>query len=66
MQFHVEMTPEMIRNWCQSGATEIERSICTSVRPAGEIESHLQARVAVLNGVAARLYARWIQGLARG
>jgi GMP synthase-like glutamine amidotransferase len=63
LQFHVEMTPEMIRNWCQSGAREIERSACATAQPASEIESHVQARVAVLNGVAARLYARWIEGL---
>jgi len=63
MQCHVEMTPEMIRNWCQSGTREIERSVCATVQPVSEIESHLQVRVAVLNGVAARLYARWIEGL---
>ena len=66
LQFHVEMTPEMIRNWCQSGEGEIERSVCATVQPVAEIESHLQARLAVLNGVAARLYAHWIKGLARG
>jgi GMP synthase-like glutamine amidotransferase len=66
LQFHVEMTPEMIRNWCQSGAGEIERSACATVQPVSEIESHLPARLAVLNGVAARLYARWIEGLDRG
>jgi GMP synthase-like glutamine amidotransferase len=65
MQFHVEMTQEMIRIWCQSGSRVIERSVCATVQPVNEIESHLQARVAVLNGVAARLYARWIEGLDR-
>lgn len=63
VQCHVEMTPEMIRTWCESGAREIERSACPTVQPVGEIESHLQPRVAVLNGVAARLYERWIKGL---
>jgi len=65
MQCHVEMTQEMIRSWCQSGSRVIERSVCATVQPVNEIESHLQARVAVLNGVAARLYARWIEGLDR-
>ena len=63
MQCHVEMTPEMIRAWCESGKWEMERSACATVQPVSEIESHLQARVAVLNGVASRLYARWIEGL---
>jgi GMP synthase-like glutamine amidotransferase len=63
LQFHVEMTPEMIRSWCQSGASEIERSACSTVRPVSEIESHLQTRTSVLNAVAERLYGRWIKGL---
>lgn len=63
LQCHVEMTEEMVRNWCRSGAREIERSACTSVQPVSEIERHLQARVAVLNAVAARLYERWVAGL---
>lgn len=63
VQFHGEMTPEMIRAWCQAGTGEIESAVCATVRPVSEIESHLQVRVAVLNGVAARLYERWIEGL---
>jgi GMP synthase-like glutamine amidotransferase len=63
LQCHVEMTPEMVRSWCQSGKREIERSACASVQPVSEIESHLQARVSVLHAVAARLYGRWIDGL---
>ena len=63
LQCHVEMTPEMIRSWCESGKREMERSACASVQQASEIESHLQARLTVLNTVAARLYERWISGL---
>lgn len=63
LQCHVEMTPEMIRSWCQSGKKEIERSNSPGVQAAGEIESHLQARVSVLNGIAERLYDRWVSGL---
>ena len=65
LQCHVEMTEEMIQSWCQSGAREIERSLCASVQSVREIERHLRARVAVLNGVAVRLYDRWIKGLKR-
>ena len=63
LQCHVEMTPEMIRSWCESGKRELERSACASVQTALEIESHLEARLAVLNAVAARLYDRWTAGL---
>ena len=63
LQCHVEMTEEMIKSWCESGKREIERSACATVQPVSEIGSHLRVRVAVLNGVAARLYDRWITGL---
>ena len=63
LQCHVEMTPEMIRSWCESGKDELARSACATVQTASEIQAHLQPRVAALNAVAARLYARWIKGL---
>jgi GMP synthase-like glutamine amidotransferase len=63
LQCHVEMTPEMIRRWCESGKKEIERSASPGVQAVSEIESHLQPRLSVLNAVAARLYDRWICGL---
>ncbi len=63
LQCHVEMTPEMIRSWCESGKRELERPACATVQTAQEIESHMPARLAVLNAVAERLYDRWIAGL---
>jgi GMP synthase-like glutamine amidotransferase len=63
MQFHVEMTPEMIRAWCESGKEELARCACPTVQGAREIEAHLQPRVEVLHRVAARIYDRWISGL---
>jgi len=63
LQCHVEMTPEMISRWCESGKKEIERSTSPGVQAVSEIESHLQPRLSVLNAVAARLYDRWICGL---
>lgn len=65
LQCHVEMTPEMVRAWCESGAREIERSACPTVQQVSEIQSELQPRVAVLNAVAERLYGHWIEGLDR-
>ena len=63
MQCHVEMTPDMIRSWCESGKDELVRSASATVQTASEIQAHLRPRVAALNAVAARLYARWIKGL---
>ena len=65
MQCHVEMTPEMIRAWCQSGAEELARCACPTVQDARQIQEQLQPRVAALHGVASRLYDRWIDGLKR-
>lgn len=65
MQCHVEMTPEMVRVWCESGKDELARCACPTVQGAREMQEHLEPRVAVLNGVAARLYDRWIEGLKR-
>jgi GMP synthase-like glutamine amidotransferase len=63
MQCHVEMTPEMIRAWCESGKDELARCASPTVQSAREIEAHMEPRVSVLNSVAARLYERWISGL---
>ena len=63
MQCHVEMTAEMVRAWCESGSDELARCACPTVQDAREIEAHLRPRISVLNAVAARLYARWIEGL---
>lgn len=65
MQCHVEMTPDMVRRWAVSGRREMERSACASVQSASEMETDLEARVAALNAVAARLYERWVDGLSR-
>lgn len=68
LQCHVEMTPELITSWCESGAREIARNVSRSpaVQPVGEIERDLDARLARLHRVADRIYERWIAGLALG
>ena len=67
MQCHVEMTPELIRAWCEDWEKEVA-SLATrtaSVQPPDEILRDLDARVKALNAVAATLYDRWIEGLVR-
>jgi GMP synthase-like glutamine amidotransferase len=63
MQCHVEMTPQMVSAWCESGKDELARCAGPTVQDAQEIQAQLQPRVAALNAVAARLYDRWIAGL---
>jgi GMP synthase-like glutamine amidotransferase len=64
MQCHVEMTPEMIESWCESGGGEILENLeSPSVMPAERIKAEMPARLTDLNRTAERLYLRWIEGL---
>ena len=65
MQCHVEMTEEMVKAWCETGAGEIASSPGPAVQSAEVMQRNLAGRVAALNQVAERLYAEWIAGLAR-
>ena len=65
MQCHVEMTPDMIRGWAADSLDEIGRVAGPSVQTPAEMEEQIEARVRDLNAVAARLYDRWAEGLAR-
>ena len=65
MQCHIEMTPEMIDTWCDTGAGEIGRSKSPAVQPVTVIKTGLEQRLAALHAVADGVYARWIEGLAR-
>jgi GMP synthase-like glutamine amidotransferase len=67
MQCHVEMTGEMVREWCQAGRGEIAASAASpGVQQPAEILRDLQRRVAALHEVADVIYERWCEGLSRG
>ncbi len=66
MQCHVEMTPDLIRSWCDTGAREIAASQASpAVQKAGTIEALMPARLPLLTDTARRLYSRWVRGLKR-
>ena len=66
MQCHIEMTPQMIDSWCESGAREIARSSDSpGVDQAAEIKVDLDERLRGLHAVADGVYARWIEGVRR-
>jgi GMP synthase-like glutamine amidotransferase len=65
MQCHVEMTPEMIRTWAADSADEVRRAAGPSVQTPEQMAERIDERVRSLNAVAARLYERWVGGLAR-
>jgi len=67
MQCHVEMTEDLIRNWCRGGADEIEAAKASpGVQSPARIEKNLPERVAALHQAADRVYDRWTEGLNRG
>ncbi len=67
MQCHVEMTPELIGDWCRDWGKEVGRLAARvpSVQTPEEMMAHLDGRVAALHAVADRIYGEWIRGLAR-
>jgi len=63
LQCHVEMTPELIKSWCETGAREIEANLGPSVQTAQAMQADLENRVLRLHHIADRLYSRWVKGL---
>jgi GMP synthase-like glutamine amidotransferase len=67
MQFHVEMTPELIRTWCQDWEKEVESLArrTASVQTPAQMTEALEEKTQTLNAIADRLYDRWKAGLRR-
>jgi GMP synthase-like glutamine amidotransferase len=63
-QCHVEMTVEMVGNWCEAGADELKTEIGNpAVQTATEIQRDLQQRIRQLNRVSRLAYRHWVGGL---
>lgn len=70
MQFHCEMTPDLVREWVgPEGKAEIDAERSRTGGPGAQtpaaITERLAQRTAALGALAARLYSRWAQGLNR-
>ena len=63
MQCHVEMTPELIRSWCDDWEKELVKKASPSVQTPAQMFERLDERVRSLNRIADRVYERWIEGL---
>ena len=64
LQCHVEMTGEMIANWCEIGAAEISASQASpAVQTAAVMRAQAAEKLPQLHDVARRLYERWVAGL---
>lgn len=62
MQCHVEMSAEMIRDWCRLWAAE-NAAPSASVQTPEQMYVDMDARIMAMRAVADRLYTRWIGGL---
>jgi GMP synthase-like glutamine amidotransferase len=65
MQCHVEMTPELIRAWCEDWGKEVESLArrAPSVQTPVEMTERIEEKVRALNAVADRVYDRRTAGL---
>ena len=68
MQCHVEMTPGLVRAWCQDWEKEVESLArrTASVQTPSQMTESLEEKTRALNAIADRLYDRWAAGLSRG
>jgi GMP synthase-like glutamine amidotransferase len=64
-QCHIEMTRELTETWLESGAKELPARSIPRLQSAADIRRDLDARIATLGRLAADVYARWTQRLAR-
>jgi GMP synthase-like glutamine amidotransferase len=64
-QCHIEMTRELVVDWCRSGARELPARSSAHRQSAADLQSDLDARLAALGEVADGIYARWAQKLPR-
>lgn len=69
MQFHIEMTPELVRLWAadpkatEQGNAEKNRTGGPSVQSPAQMLSDVDARATRMYRVAAHLYDRWLSGV---
>ncbi len=64
LQCHIEMTADMVRDWCEQGADELrEASSSPAVQQADDMHVNLILHCFFLHKVARQLYGQWIKGL---
>jgi GMP synthase-like glutamine amidotransferase len=67
MQCHVEMTPGLVRTWCQDWGKEVTALArrTASVQTPAQMTAALEEKTRTLNAIADRLYDRWSAALRR-
>jgi GMP synthase-like glutamine amidotransferase len=66
-QSHIEVTAEMVKNWCELGVDELaEAAESPAVQQAETMQQTLPVHCFFLNKVAKQVYGQWIKGLMHG
>ncbi|TFL15002.1 type 1 glutamine amidotransferase [Pusillimonas caeni] len=66
MQFHLEMTPELVDVYVRANGKVMDRELAkgaAAVNTREEIEADLDRRTAAMHAMLRKAYARWIHGL---
>ena len=63
MQCHIEMTPDMIENWCTDWADENADPLLASVQAPDDILAGVSHYLPGLRRLADRLYGKWLDGV---
>ena len=65
MQFHVEMTRDLIDSWLSTGSAELPARSSAARQSAADIRVGVAAHLDALSAVADDVYSRWAAGLVR-
>jgi GMP synthase-like glutamine amidotransferase len=66
LQCHVEMTEQMIRDWCEAGKHELNAGARSpAVQSAEVMQAQMHENLPQLQRIATQLYRHWLHGLAR-
>lgn len=66
MQFHLEMTPELVDVYIEANGKTLDRELAkgaTAVNTRDEVQSRLQERTSAMHAMLRKAYQRWIKGL---
>ena len=65
MQFHIEMTPDMVHSWCQDWRHEVGQypDLPQSIQTPQQMQENLEQRIDTMRVIARRIYDRWRRGL---
>lgn len=65
LQIHLEVTEDIVREWCLLGQHEIDSQLAPSVQSRATILTQLPEKIRALHRISERVYTHWSAGLPR-